>query len=243
MNLTNNDNNPEIGLGDLEKTVILNSLLEVPFQDRDEKWVGNFLQSVDEANLKLGSPEVVIASDGFPYIQLQNVKTNENFQAFVINKQLPTILMQGFGIVINAQNERPDWVFSYGDIANYELNDSFYIDESVFSNNKEQISIQADEQILVGAPSDSILPKYLKNQLREFLKHAGIDTPKAMMIARNYETEENLMQDLVFNFTPPQIADEKKFEIISNTIGWLLPKHYSVLFVDENAVENGFVEI
>ena len=243
MSVTNNENNPEVGLGDLEKTVILNSLLEVPFEERNEKWVERFLQSIDQANLKLGSPEVVIASDGFPYIQLQNVKTDESFQAFVINKQLPAILTQGFGIVINAQNERPDWIFTYGDIVNYELNDTFYSDESIFSNNKEQIVIQPDEQILVGAPSDSILPKYVKNQLREFLKHAGIETPKAMMIARNYENEQDVKQDLVFNFTPPQIADEKKFEIISNTIGWLLPRHYSVLFVDENSVEKGFIEI
>lgn len=243
MSVTNNENNPEVGLGDLEKTVILNSLLEVPFDNRDEKWVDSFLQSVDQANLKLGSPEVVIGSDGFPYIQLENVKTDESFQAFVINKQLPTILMQGFGVVINPQNERPDWVFSYGDIVNYELNDTFYTDNSIFSNNKEQIVIQPDEEILVGAPSDTILPKYLKNQLREFLKHAGIEIPKAMMIARNYKEESEVKQDLVFNFTPPQIADEKKFQIISNTIGWLLPKHYSVLFVDEGAVDKGFIEI
>lgn len=239
----NNENNPEVGLGDLEKTVILNSLLEVPIEERDQKWVENFLGAIDQANLRLGSPEVVMASDGFPYIQLQNVKTDESFQAFVINKQLPTILMQGFGVVINPQNERPDWVFSYGDIVNYELSDSFYSNESVFSNNKEQIIIGKDEQILVGAPSDTILPKYLKNQLREFLKHAGIEQPKAMMIARQYESEEDVKQDLVFNFTPPQIANDKAFEQISNTIGWLLPKHYSVLFVEESAVQNGFIEI
>lgn len=243
MSATNNEENPQVGLGDLEKTLVLNSLLEIPFEQRDEKWVQDFLNSVDQANLKVGNPEVVMASDGFPYIQLQNVKTDENFQAFVINKQLPTILMQGFGIVINAQNERPDWVFSYGDIVNYELNDTFYTDESVFSNNGEKVQIAEDEQILVGTPSDAILPKYLKKQLREFLKHSGIESPKAMMIARKFESEETVKQDLVFNFTPPQLPDEKVFQSISNTISWLLPKHYSVLFVEESAVENGFVEL
>lgn len=243
MSTTNTDNNPEIGLGDLEKTVILNTLLEIPFENRDQNWVNSFIHAVDQANLKLGSPEVVIGSDGYPYIQLQNVESDESFQAFVINKQLPAILTQGFGVVINAHKERPDWIFSYGDIVNYELNDVFYSDESIFSNNREQIVIQPDEQILVGAPSDSILPKYLKNQLREFLKHMGIETPKAMMIARNYSDDQQVKQDLVFNFTPPQLENEKLFENISNTIGWLLPKHYSVLFVDENAVEGGFIEI
>ena len=243
MNATNSENNPQMGLGDLEKTVSLNALVEVPFEQRDQQWVEDFLSNIDQANLKLGNPEVVIASDGFPYIQLQTVITDESFQAFVISKQLATILMQGFGIVINPQNERPDWVFSYGDICNYELNDSFYTDNSIFSKNKEQVVIGQDEKILIGQPSDVILPKYLKNQLREFLTHAGIKAPKAMMIARDFENEETVKQDLVFNFTPQDFDSEKSFQQVATTIGWFLPKHYSILFIDEKSVDNGFLEI
>lgn len=243
MSATNNEKATEYGLGDLEKTVTLNALLEIPFEQRDQTWVNTFLDSIAEANLKIGQPEVVIASDGFPYVQLQSVHTDENFQAFVINKQLPTLLMQGFGVVINPQNTQPDWVFSYGDIVNYEINDSFYTEESIFSHNKENVAIGSDEKILIGQPSDAILPKYLRNQLREFLKHAGIETPKAMLIARNAEDEANVKQDLVFNFTPHQFTTEEQFQQVGGTIAWFLPKHYSFLFVDEAAVENGFQAI
>lgn len=244
MNTANNGVNPEIGLGDLEKTVILNTLLEVPFGQRDEKWVDQFLSVIDQTNLKLGNPEVIVASDGFPYIQLQNVEAEESFQAFVISKQLPTILLQGFGVVINPQKERPDWVFSYGDIVNYELNDTFYSNESSFSHSQDIVVIGKDERVLVGAPSEAILPKYLKKQLREFLQHMGIQQPKAMLIARSFENEEDLKQDLVFNFTPPQLKNDKLFEEISSAIAWMLPKHYSVLFVDEASIEgNAFIEL
>ena len=240
MSATNNENATEFGLGDLEKTVTLNALLEIPFDQRDQAWVTTFLDNIAGANLKISQTEVVIASDGFPYVQLESVHTDENFQAFVINKQLPTLLMQGFGVVINPQNTQPDWVFSYGDIVNYELNDSFYTDESIFSHNKENVAIGSDEKVLIGQPSDAILPKYLRNQLREFLKHAGIKIPKIMLIARNHEDEANVKQDLVFNFTPNQFANEEQFQQIGGTIAWFLPKHYSFLFVDEMAVENGF---
>ena len=243
MSNNSSENNQQGGLGDLEKTVIINHLIAVPFAERDQNWVADFLGAIDQANLKLGNPEVVLASDGFPYIQLETVNNDEAFQAFVINKQLPSILIQGLGIVINPQNERPDWVFSYGDIANYELNDEFYTDNSIFSQNKENVVIGQDEKILIGQPSDTILPKYLRTQLREFLQHAGIKNPKTMLIARNYEEENNVKQDLVFNFTPLQFANEKAFEQIATTIGWFLPKHYSVLFIDESAVDNGFQEI
>lgn len=240
MNAKNNDSGTEYGLGDLEKTVTLNALLELPIEQRDQVWVESFLQIIAEANLKISTTEVVIASDGFPYVQLESVHTNESFQAFVINKQLPTLLMQGFGIVINPQNKQPDWVFSYGDIVNYELNDTFYTEHSIFSHNKENVAIGSNEKIMIGQPSDSILPKYLRNQLREFLKHAGVKIPKMMLIARNHEDEANVKQDLVFNFTPNQFANEQQFQQIGGTIAWFLPKHYSFLFVDEMAVENGF---
>src|SRR5690606_13158050 len=177
------------GLGDLEKTVIINTLMETPFEQRDELWRDRFLQSVDGANLKLSVQEVAIAEDGYAYFLLETGNSNENFKAFVINQQLPNILKNGFGIIINAQHARPDWIFSYGDLVNLELNDEFYTDDSIFSKQQANLSIQADEQVLIGQPSDTILPKYLRAQLREFLHHFGLRHPKVMLIARNYEDE------------------------------------------------------
>lgn len=243
MNLKNSADSAEIGLGDLEKTVIINTLIQEPIARRDQKWIADFLENIADANLKLGTPEVIIASDGFPYVQLETVNSNENFQAFVISKQLPTLLLQGFGIVINPQNEQPDWIFTYGDIANFELNDSFYSDESIFSSHKENVVIGSDEKVLIGQPSDAILPKYIRKQVREFLQHAGIKVPKTMLIARNFEDEKLVKQDLVFNFTPAQFANEQDFQQVGHTIAWFLPRHYSFLFIDEASIDNGFQEI
>ncbi|TJZ62770.1 hypothetical protein FAZ15_00215 [Sphingobacterium olei] len=238
--ISTTEKNSSTRLGDLEKTVILNTLMSVPFPKRDEKWRDDFLYSLPEANLKLGTPEVVVASDGFPYIQLETVNPNENFQAYVIGKQLPTLLSQGFGVVINPQHDRLDWILSYGDIVNYELNDSFYTDHSIFSNNKENLAIGKDEKILIGQPADSILPKYLRTQLKEYLQHMGVKTPKIMLIARNYEDENFVSQDLVFNITPIQFRSEKAYHQIMSAIAWFLPKHYSFMGVDEMSIANGF---
>lgn len=218
----------------------INTLFETPLERRNDLWIAQFLENVAGNNFKLGSPEVVLADDGFPYMQLESAKPEESFTPFVINKQLPTLLTQGFGIVINARNKKPDWIFSYGDIVNYELNEEFYTDDSSFSLHHENISIDADEKILIGQPSDQILPKYLRNQLREFLKHAGIQNPKIMLIARNYEDQDKVKQDLVFNFTPHQFENKEDFQQIGNTIAWFLPRHYSFLFIDEGSIENGF---
>lgn len=235
-----NDKKEEIGLGDLEKTVIVNALMETPFEQRDTLWIDAFLKNIDGANLKLSQPEVILATDGYPYIQLETVKSDKSFQAFVIDQQLPSILGQGFGIVINAKNQTPDWVFTYGDIVNYELNDEFYTNESPFSTQTENVAITPDEKILIGQPSEAILPKYLKKQLREFLVQFGVKTPKTMLLARNYEDEQQVTQDLVFNFTPTQFATEEAFKEVMRTLAWFMPRHYSFFCIDEMSIENGF---
>ena len=225
--------------GDLEKTITVNQLMETTFEARDETWRDNFLKHSAGANLTLGDPEVIMSNDGFPYIQLQTIATDKSFQAFVIEQQLDNLLAQGFGIVINAQ-QQPDWAFSYGDLVNLKLSGSFYTDYSVFSKTKENNPIGQDEEILVGQPSEEIFPNYLRQQLREFLTYSGVKHPKIMLIARNYTDEERASQDLVFNIMPMQFATQKEFDTIMNTIQWFLPKHYSFFGVDELAIENGF---
>lgn len=241
MRINNNNNNQQDSLlGDLEKTIIVNQLMGTPFSERDEQWRDHFLSHIDGANLKLGEPEIAISRDGFPYIQLQTVTTDESFQAFVIKNQLDTVLEQGFGITINAHLDQPDWVFSYGDLVNHKLNGSFYTDHSIFSDPKDYLGINKDEEILVGQPSEEIFPDFLRRQVREFLQYSGIKNPKIMLIARNYTDEARASQDLVFNIIPVQFPSEKEFNTIMNTIQWFLPKHYSFFGVDELAIENGF---
>ncbi|PRD55874.1 hypothetical protein [Sphingobacterium gobiense] len=241
MSVSNNNNNQgDSLLGDLEKTIIINNLMDSPFPERDEQWRDHFLSHIGGANLKLGEPEVAISKDGFPYIQLQTVAAGESFQAFVIKNELDTILEQGFGVAINADLQQPDWIFSYGDLVNLKLNGSFYTDKTVFTNPEEYLGIDKDEEILVGQPAEEIFPNFLRRQIREFLQYSGIKNPKIMLIARNYTDEERASQDLVFNIIPTQFPSEKDFNTIMNTIQWFLPKQYSFFGADELAIENGF---
>lgn len=231
-------------LGDLEKTIIINNLMEVPFGERDEEWRDTFLTNIAASTLKLAETEVVIGPDGFPYFQLESAPKDQNFQAFVIKNRLKDfVLPKGFGIAINTQYENPDWVFTYGDLVNYFLNDEFYTDNSIFSRKNEQTVIGKDEEILVGQPSEVILPQVARAQLREFLDYYGVKNPKVMLIARNYKDEKKVSQDLVFNIVADQFRTEKEFTEIMEAIGWFLPRHYSYIGLDEFAVENGFLPL
>ncbi len=226
--------------GDLEKTITINKLMETPLEERDAQWIADFLQHIDEANLKVGEPEVIMSQDGFPYFNLKTIQEDENFHAFVIKGKLPTIMSNGFGVAINAHKPQPDWIFTFGDLLNLQLNGEFYTDEHLFSRNNSNFAIGKDEEILVGQPSEAILPAYVRQQLREFLQYSGVKMPKIMLIARNYKDESTVSQDLVFNLTPKNFANEKDYQQAMNSLSWFLPRHYSIVGMDETAVNSGF---
>ncbi|MHC8950488.1 hypothetical protein [Sphingobacterium hungaricum] len=243
IHLFGNNNNPLTNFGDLEKTIRLNTLMETDFSARDENWISEFLDNLGESNLQLADSEVTILADGFPYMHLKTVSPNENFKAFVIKNELPLLLEKTFGVIINSHHERPDWVLSSGDILNYYLNQEFYTDNSVFSKSDSNIAIGKDEDILVGAPSEAILPLFTRESLREYFVYAGVKNPKVMLIARNYTDEATVSQDLVFNISPAQFASQKDYEDVMKAIAWMLPKHYSFFGVNELEIENGFISL
>ncbi len=230
-------------LGDLEKTIIVNSLITIPLEERDNQWVENFISNISDSNLVLANPEVMMSSEGFPYFNLRTVEPGENFQAFVLQQKLPTILQNGFGVAINAHKEQPDWMFSFGDLLNLALNGEFYTDEHLFSLNTKDYAIGADEELLVGQPSEEILPSYARNHIREYLQYMGVKVPMLMLIARNYQDETKVSQDLAFNLTPNNFSNEKEYQHAMNTLAWFLPKHYSLVGISAEQLDNGFEPI
>lgn len=242
IHLFDNNNTPS-SLGSLEKTINIQHLLETPFENRDSAWIDNFLENIDECNFQLSEPEVAIANDGYPYINVNTVDANANFKAFVIKSELSTILRNGFGIVINAKKNQPDWMFSYGDLLNYQLNNEFYTDDSVFSAHGKDFVVPQNEKILVGQPSEDILPQQTRQHLRDFLSFSGIKNSKVLLMARHYEDEATACQDLVFNITPDQFSSNEEYNQTMNTLAWFLPKHYSIAGVDEMLIQSGFEKI
>lgn len=226
--------------GDLEKTIVINNLVTIPLEERDNKWIESFIENIAEANLALAEPEIIMSTEGFPYFNLRSVEKDENFQAYVIKNQLSQLLQKGFGVAINTAKENPDWMFSYGDLLNLKINNEFYTDEHIFSRNNTDFVIGKDEEILVGQPSEEILPQYARQQIREFLFYYGIRNPMIMLIARNYNDEKKVTKDLVFNITPKNFASEKEYKLHMTTLSWFLPKHYSIVGLETESVSTGF---
>lgn len=229
---------PETYYGDLEKTGILVDLSKVPQEKRNEAWLKSFISNVSLASFKAGDPQVITGPDGFPYFNLLLPEPGETFQCYVIDNMVFDFLAtQGLGIVIGANKEQPDWVFTYGDVMNYAVKRDFYNKDNTFFNTEpadNKVTFASDKEIMVGQPSEFLLPKPTRDVLRGFLNFKGIKEPKVLLMSSN-STDGKQVQDLVFNFTPKNFSNEDEFRGTVQQMQWFLPRHYSVTFFDEDS--------
>lgn len=236
-------NSPQVYSGDLEKTQVIATLLEIPREERSESWVNQFLAALPLAAFRCGTPQLIAGPDGFPYFQLFVPAPGEEFQSYVMQEMIAGFLIErGYGVVINpgAGAGQPDWVVTYGDILNYHLNGSFFTLDSLFSNSSNtEEEVSQGEEIMIGQPSETILPVQTRKLLKDFFELNGIQDPKVMLMMR--KNGEDLSQDLAFNITPERFESEEHYRNMMQTVTWYLPRHYSVVGLDESHVENGFM--
>ena len=228
-------------LGDLAKTQIIESLCEVPKEDRDEGWRNQFCSNVPDASFACGDPQVLTGPDGFLYFQLELPEPQKEFQCYVIRHMKDDFLLrEGYGVVINASKGEPDWVFSHGDIVNYHIAKEFYTVSDNWNLPTREV-IEEDEEVLIGQPSESFLPAATRTVVRKFLQGTGVNDAKILLMSR--QRLQGLSQELVFNLTPEKFAKKEQFDAIMRCLSWFLPRHYRYVSMPEAGMENGFEPI
>jgi hypothetical protein len=233
----------QIHPGDLEKTQSVETLLRIPKDERTESWVNQFFADLPLASFRCGSPQLIAGPDGFPYFQLFVPQPGEEYQSYVIHEMVSGFLIErGYGIVINPGVGQPDWVLTYGDLLNYHLNGSFFTLESLFSNSSNTSeTVPEGEEIMIGQPSETILPAKTRKLLKDFFELNGVHNPMVMLMMR--KNGEEMSQDLAFNITPEFFESEEHYRNMMQTVTWYLPRHYSVVGLHDNHVENGFMPL
>lgn len=236
---------PEPYLGDLDKTGEIFELVETPHEARDEAWNTAFLASLSGASFRCGDPQVIQGPDGFPYVQLLLPESGVGFQCYVIDRMKDDFLLErGLGVVINPDNGAPDWVLSCGDILNLYLNQEFYTtEETPFSKDGTDEIIEEQESVMVGQPAETLLPQVTRNVLRAFLEGNGVAAPKVLLMMRQRKDGAGITQELAFNLSPADFADEKTYRAVMQQLAWFLPRHYSILGIDESALAGSFMPL
>ncbi|MBK8109864.1 MAG: hypothetical protein IPK46_05755 [Saprospiraceae bacterium] len=60
---------------------------------------------------------------------------------------------------------------------------------------------------------------------------------------RHKQGEDGATQDIVFNLTGKNFKDENTYRSVMQAIGWYLPRHYSIVGMDEESLGSGFMPL
>ncbi|MDR1888710.1 MAG: hypothetical protein LBQ81_04940 [Zoogloeaceae bacterium] len=190
-----------------------------------------------QASFCCEAPQVIEGPDSFPYVRLTLPESNKPFTCYVIEHMIPQFILQkGLGIVINPDKERPDWVFSHGDLVNYHVYGAFDARDARFDAGiPEVLTLKEENRIQTGEPSLQLLPLETRQVLRHFFERAGIPAKVLLMSrASDEKTGEKGGLSLVFPFTPNSFNNQEEYEHCVQSIGWYLPHHYSVIGMAED---------
>lgn len=233
--------NKEVYYGDLEKTAVLDNLFAVPHEQRDQSWQQSFLSNVDDASFACNDPQVISGPDGFPYFVLNIPEPKKEFQCYVIKHMVPDfILDNGLGVAINPAKGQPDWVFTYGELVNYHLRKEFYTESNNWLVQTEKV-VKENTELLVGQPSEYIIPAPTRNILKQYLKQ--YTNTEAKILLTNRAQGEEYIQQLVFNLTPNDFSSEEHFNGVMQNIGWFLPRHYTFASTSEETFGEHFMPL
>jgi hypothetical protein len=207
---------------DINKTGIIVDLFSVPADQRDGAWKKEFFDNVFDASFACGNPQIFRGPDGYPYFQLSTPEPYKSFDSFCICNLLEQATNEGFGIAINPRENGVDWVFTCGDLLTYRLFGAFEVGQ--VQQGHTQTVIQKETQVLVGAPSEAILPAYTRQILKMFIEQNTGDKSPGVFLMNNASATPP--QSLVFSIFKEDFPDEARFKSLMIGLSWFLPRHY-----------------
>lgn len=203
----------------------LNSLAQIPDNQRDDRWEVQFLQALSQGNLKLISENPIQGPDGWPYLLAETGGDAKE----PAQKILAWLATRGMGLVVNPTKEYPDYVFSYGMIWSFRETGFFY--KEVQAGPTGKFEFDAKKIVHAGTPTTEYLPDYVKTILREFFRDQGVYSPKILMIS-----QDKVNYDLAVSLESLRNPPEAELAGIAEAIGWFLPPHYSLTLVSEEGL-------
>jgi len=207
---------------DIQKTGVIVELFSVARDRRDAAWKQRFFENVFDASFACDNPQVFHGPDGFPYFKLLTPEPYKAFDSFCICNLLEYVTENGLGIAINPRPDGADWVFSYGDILCHRLYGAFEVGQG--QQGHTRTVIEKETKVLVGAPSETILPAYTRRILKSFIEHRTGDKSPGVFLMHN--ASDPIPQSLVFSIQRERFANEQEFNRFMIGMSWFLPRHY-----------------
>lgn len=208
-------------------------LLATDIEARGQAWETAFLAALPAASARVLAPDPQEGPDHWPYLMAEAGGPNDDDTVASLLGWLST---KGIGLVINPQNESPDYVLPYGLIWNFRERGQFLTPHEVAAKSG-LFEVKHGQQLWVGPPSEQFLPSYARSVIKQFLADQGIFAPKVLMVST-----DNQNFDLCFSIESLKSPPAHEHSTIAEALAWFLPAHYSVGLLSEKTA-NGFTQL
>jgi len=204
----------------------MEELLNVPIEDRDEAWETNFFAQLPDEKFEFLSDTPIEGPDGMPYLAVKLTPDGEP-----VSKVLEWLGEKGVGLAINPEQETPDYVFTYGMIWNFLLNGEFKKKKKKRAEGNNEVRLTPGQEMMAGTPSQTYLPKKVRELFREFLLEQGVLKPRIVMLSENGQD-----YDLCFSLESLGNPPEEEWNGILQAFSWFFPLHYSFTIMSEKMI-------
>lgn len=210
---------------DIQKTGVVNALVKIPREQRDQTWIEQFFAALPEASLATTEAQVFRGPDGMQYFDLHLPEQGKPFEAHCVAALAEHCTNNGFGLVLNPASNPPDWVFSYGDLWHLRTHGKLAM-------RKVEGAVGSEgDQVLVGSPSEQLLPPWARNVLKSFLEYLKIESPGVLLIVSQKATPAEC---LVFNVHAEDFP-AGQFEHVQRLLAWFIPPHLNIAYVPKGS--------
>ena len=215
----------------MARSLELQNIVSQPEAFRNDEWEKALFESFADARVEIESETPKTGPDGWPYLL---VRTSTHATEPTV-KVIDWLSERGIGLALNAHKNAPDYVFTYGMLWNFRVRGEFITASTNLKSGPVEIS--KDQQLWVGTPSESTLPTYVRNILREFFKQQGQNQVRIAMVSADQK-----QYDLCFSLESLGEPSTLEHRGLLEAISWFMPSHYALALLSEKQI-SGFTDL
>ncbi len=204
-------------------------ILSTPEAKRDQAWEKEFLQQFANSSLELVFDDAKSGPDGFPYLF---VKTSEKGTEPAVSV-IDWLATRGIGLVVNAEKQLPDYVFTYGMLWNFRERKDFL--SSPIKSRSDRFELRPGQPLYHGDLSLEYFPEYARKLLREFFSQQGIFAARVLALS-----QDNEHFDICFSVESLGSPEPREYQGIAEAIAWFFPYNTSIVLVSEKDLPKFF---
>jgi hypothetical protein len=221
-----------MGKFDLSMTKVVDELLRMPLEARDENWRNTFLNAIVDASMAGRSPQVLRGPDGFPYFCLDLPPSGTGFTPFCISHILDHCLESSLGIVVAPGQGSAAWVFSFGSLLNFSKTGKFYGDDTA---SEQMETVEQEREVLVGMPDPILFPDSAREGLKRLLGNWKFMEGRVPSFFMLNDFSQRPDRSLVFNFFRDDVDSEEDFNLLRKMVKWFVPDYLGLITIERDS--------